>query len=239
METNYGKDKKDNFMNSDRSGRVWGGLVLVLIGGVLLGREVGYTLPRWLLSWEMLVIALSVYLGARKNFALGAWLVGVAVGGLFLLDNFYPDLNLKPYFWPALIIAVGLFMIFRPKGSGKGNWSGEITSDESIEAVSIFGATKKNIVTKTFRGGESVTVFGGTDIDLTQADFTGTAKIELVNVFGGTKLRVPANWRIKSEVVSIFGGVDDKRPQAGEVDNSKLLVMEGVCLFGGIELKSF
>jgi predicted membrane protein len=239
METNYRDNKKDNFISTDRSGRIWGGLVLVLIGAVLLGRELGYFIPSWLFSWEVLVIAISVFIGARKNFALGGWLVGVAIGGVFLLDDVYPDLNLKPYFWPVLIIGFGLFMIFRPKRKGPENWTGEITSDESIEAVSIFAGTKKNIVTKNFKGGEVVTVFGGTDLDLTQADFTGTAKIEVSNVFGGTKLRVPANWRIKSEMVSIFGGVDDKRPQAGEVDGSKLLVLEGACLFGGIELKSF
>lgn len=239
METNYRNNQTENFISSDRSGRIWGGLVLVLIGAVLLGREFGYAIPSWLFSWEMLVIAISLYVGARKNFALGGWLIGLAIGGVFLLDDLYPDFNLKPYFWPTLIIGLGLFMIFRPRRKGKDNWSSDITSDESIEAVSIFGGVKKNIVTKTFKGGESVTVFGGTDLDLTQADFTGTAKIEIVNVFGGTKLRLPANWRVKSEVVSIFGGVDDKRPQAGEVDGSKLLVMEGVCIFGGIEIKSF
>lgn len=238
METNNRNDKTDNFIRSDRSGRILAGLVLVIIGSVLLGQELGYGFPSWLFSWEMVVITISVFVGARKNFALGGWLVGFAIGSVFLLGDFYPDLNLQAYFWPALIIAFGLWMIFRPKRKGKGIWTGDISSDESMDMVSIFGGSKKNIVTKNFRGGEAVTVFGGTDFDLTQADFTGTAQIEMVTVFGGTKLRVPANWRIKSEMVSIFGGVDDKRPQPVKVDNSKLLVLEGVCLFGGIEIKS-
>lgn len=237
METKN-NDRKENYITPDRSGRVWGGLVLVIIGSVLLSHQLGYGIPEWLFSWELVVIAISTYVGARRNFVPGGWLVGICIGGVFLLGDLYPELNLQPYFWPSLIIAIGLFMIFRSKRKSTGIWTGAITSDEAIDLVSVFGGSKKNIVSKTFKGGDSITIFGGTEIDLTQADFTGTAKIEVVTVFGGTKLRVPANWRIKSEVISIFSGVDDKRPQATEVDSSKLLVIEGVCLFGGIEFKS-
>lgn len=237
MEPNN-NDRKDNYITPDRAGRVWGGLVLVIIGSVLLSHQLGYGIPEWLFSWELVVIAISTYVGARRNFVPGVWLVGICIGGVFLLSDLYPELNVQPYFWPALIIAIGLFMIFRPKRKGAGTWTGELTSDEAIDVVSVFGGSKKNILTKSFKGGHSVTVLGGTEIDLTQADFTGTAKIEMTTVFGGTKLRVPANWRIKSDVISVFGGVDDKRPQAADVDNSKILVLEGVCIFGGVELKS-
>jgi hypothetical protein len=51
---------------------------------------------------------------------------------------------------------------------------------------------------------------------------------------------VPAHWNIKSDVVCIFGSVEDKRqPMKEAPDPSKLLRLDGTCMFGGIEIKSY
>jgi hypothetical protein len=81
---------------------------------------------------------------------------------------------------------------------------------------------------------------GGSEIDLTQADFTGTVKIDTTNIFGGTKLIVPPTWDVQSDVTAIFGGVDDKRQISGvNLDPKKILILDGTCMFGGIEIRSF
>ena len=86
----------------------------------------------------------------------------------------------------------------------------------------------------------SLEFMGGSEINLTQADFNGTIRIDTTNIFGGTKLFVPANWDVQSEVVAIFGGVDDKRHLNGHaIDPKKVLIIEGTCLFGGIDIRSF
>ena len=115
-------------------------------------------------------------------------------------------------------------------------WSRE----DFVDSTSIFGGAKKNIISKTFKGGDLVNIFGGTDLDLTQADFTGSAVIELTTIFGGTKLIVPSNWSIKSEAVIIFGGLEDKRKMPVVSDNpDKVLILKGTVIFGGIEIKSY
>src|SRR5690606_6223030 len=86
----------------------------------------------------------------------------------------------------------------------------EAAAEDRIESVSIFGGVKKNIVSKNFRGGEIVNFFGGSEINLIQADINGRINLEVVQVFGGTKIIVPANWTIHSEMVAIFGGIEDK-----------------------------
>jgi len=45
--------------------------------------------------------------------------------------------------------------------------------DDYLDAVSIFGGVKKMILSKDFKGGEIVNIFGGADIDFTQADIKG------------------------------------------------------------------
>jgi hypothetical protein len=151
-----------------------------------------------------------------------------------------------------VIIAVGVFFIFRPRS--KRNYpvteTGGIdleddsdiprSSQDFVDATSIFGSTKKNILTKNFRGGDITNIFGGTEINLSQADIQGTAKLDVTTIFGGAELIVPSHWVIKSEAVTIFGGIDDKRSVTTMTETpEKLLIIEGTILFGGIDIKSY
>jgi predicted membrane protein len=74
-----------------------------------------------------------------------------------------------------------------------------------------------------------------------QADIEERAKLNITLVFGGVKLIVPANWEIRSELVTIFGSVEDTRaiqPVVGQ-EQTKLLVLTGDTVFGGIEISSY
>lgn len=112
-------------------------------------------------------------------------------------------------------------------------------ADDKIESVSIFGGVKRNVVSKNFQGGEIVNFFGGTEINLMQADINGRVNLEVVQVFGGSKIIVPANWTVHSEMVAIFGGIEDKRPPQLNAASDKVLVIQGTSIFGGIDIKSF
>ncbi len=225
----------------DRSGRIGGGLILVVIGALFLAHQAGVDFPHWILSLPMFAVAIGLFVGARRSFVPGGWLIPVVIGGVFLLNDIFYDFDLRHYLWPSIIIGIGLFMIFRPRHRGKKFWgSGTVSADESFDAVSIFGGTKRNIISKDFKGGEITTAFGGTELNFMQGDITGTAQIDITQIFGGTKLIVPSNWNIKSEVVCVFGGIDDKRPIMKDLQESnKTLVLRGVCIFGGIDIRSY
>ena len=61
--------------------------------------------------------------------------------------------------------------------------------------------------------------------------------LEMICVFGGSTLIVPADWNVKVEMFSIFGGFEDKRV-TGQVDYNKTLILKGVAIFGGGEVKT-
>jgi len=105
--------------------------------------------------------------------------------------------------------------------------------------VTIFSSVKKKVFSKNFKGGDVVSIFGGAEINLSQADFNGTIAIEVVQIFGGTKLIIPPHWQIRSEMVAIFGGIEDKRPPQMHYDEDKVVVLNGTTFFGGIEIKSY
>ena len=116
---------------------------------------------------------------------------------------------------------------------------GSTTQETELDIVSIFAGVKKRVLSKQFRGGDIVCVFGGAEINLTNADFVSPVVLDVTMIFGGTKLIVPANWELRSEVAAIFGGVDDKRPQPTISVPEKTIILKGTLMFGGIEVNSF
>lgn len=257
METTNNKSG-EQFKSSGNSGKVFSGIIVVIVGCVLLANKMGAEIPRWIISWEMLLIAIGFYVGAKHSFRNWGWVIPVLIGSVFLVDRIVPDLEFRPYLWPVAIIAVGLYIIINPKNCGGGQWrnsdwragmgmSGtgkrkrQEDGEDYLDYVSIFGGIEKNIVTKNFKGGEVTTFFGGSSINLTQADIKDKAVLELTQVFGGAQLIVPANWKLSSEVVSVFGGIEDKRSynKDQETEPVKTLVLKGTSVFGGIEIKSY
>lgn len=243
------------------AGSVLAGLVLLIVGGALLMRQLDPTLPKWLFSWPMIVIAAGVFIGAASRFRDFGWLIICAVGFFFLADDIWPDFDISKFIWPAVIIIVGLALIFRKSWGGHTDFVWKVqnkrTSTEDIpytehftsskkegkedmlDVAAVFGSVKKNLFTKTFKGGEMVSVFGGVEVDLSQSDFEGKVKIESVQIFGGATLIVPPTWQVRSEAVAIFGGIEDKRKHIVTETPEKILILEGFVMFGGIEIKSY
>jgi predicted membrane protein len=253
-----------------RKGKVLGGIFIVLIGATMLAREMGMVLPEWLFSWPMLLIVIGLYVGVKSSFRNFAWIVLMVIGGAFLMEDLMPAMNIKIYFWPVIIIALGLMMIFKPhhhhhhhnhmdrhrrrwerRHMGRG-WRGDSnftacgnqtssSSEDRIDMDVVFSGFKKNIISKDFKGGQFSCVFGGGEINLSQADINGTAVIEFKQVFGGLKLIIPPNWEVQTgDIDTVFGGVDDKRPQQAVSGNSdKVLILKGSVVFGGIDIRSY
>lgn len=255
-ETNFNRRFK-----SERRGKIMNGLLVVTIGSLFLARELGAELPIWLFTWKMLLIGIGVILAVKHRFRHPGWIILIGIGSAFLLNDLYSDMHLKPFLWPVILIIVGLIMIFKPrrklhqwkkcrsnrhdhfhKHFKENMTEQEISSNKDfLDSTSIMAGTKKNILSKNFRGGDIVNIIGGTQLNLTQADMTQPATLEVTQVFGGTKLIIPSNWEIKSETVSIFGGIEDKRQVQPAIsgESPKILILIGTTVFGGIEIKSF
>ncbi|WP_413669246.1 LiaF domain-containing protein [Mucilaginibacter sp. Mucisp86] len=114
------------------------------------------------------------------------------------------------------------------------------SGDDYIDTVSIFGGVNKTILSKQFRGGDIVNIFGGAELDFTQADINGRIIIDITQIFGGTKIIVPSNWQVVSDLAAIFASVDDKRIRStASVGSEKVLVLKGVSIFAGVDIRSY
>lgn len=123
--------------------------------------------------------------------------------------------------------------------SGMSSTSG-ISFNDKLNIDAIFSGVNKRVLSKNFQGGKLTSVFGGIDLDLTQADFSGVVVMQVDVIFGGLKMVVPPHWDVRTEVSNIAAGVEDKRIyRESEVDSDKVLLIKGTILFGGLEIKSF
>jgi len=127
-----------------------------------------------------------------------------------------------------------------PSESARGDFRSTATGEDVIDMTAVFGGIKKRVFSKNFRGGDITTLFGGAEIDFTQADINGRASVDMTQFFGGTTLIVPANWAIESDLVAILGGINDKRMHVVEPgETNKVLAISGTAIFGGIEIKNY
>jgi Cell wall-active antibiotics response 4TMS YvqF len=123
------------------------------------------------------------------------------------------------------------------------NWYN--SSEPRLNEVNVFWGGRRRVISKNFQGGEIVAIFGGFEIDLTEADFQANQiVIEVVTIFGGGEIRVPPNWEVLVDSVGIFGGTGDRTNHpAGQTSVSsaqptKKLIIKGVSIFGGLTLKN-
>ncbi|GAB3006516.1 DUF5668 domain-containing protein [Niabella terrae] len=238
----YNQPEPDqNFRPRSSQSHVWIGGFLLVVGIVYLLRKMGVDLPDFIFSWQMLLIALGIFVGIRKSFEGVGWMILILVGAIPMINEYFVFGQLRRFVVPIILIGSGLFFIFRPKGSrhiiqfDEGGASGQ----DYIDTTSIFGGTKKKVYSKNFKGGDMTNIFGGSSIDLTQADIQGTAVLDVTALFGGSTLIVPSHWNVISEAVAILGEVKDKRVLRNNPENDKVLMIKGTVVFGGIDIKSF
>jgi hypothetical protein len=73
------------------------------------------------------------------------------------------------------------------------------------------------------------------------ADIEGDqAVLEANAVFGGGEIRVPETWMVSLQGTGLFGAYEDKTRhfQPDPSKPTKTLVIKGVAIFGGIEVRN-
>ena len=191
----------------------------------------------------MLLITIGVVsLFGKESYIPGVILI--LVGGIFIIPRFgFFPLQTAHLFWPVILIALGLIVLF--KGFGKntfGHKKGELNLEDGyINEENVFGSSKQRVTHQHFKGGRISCVFGGAEVDLTQATLSpGEHTLEINVVFGGATVIVPTDWKIILKNSAVLGGFEDKRSFIKESpDPSKVLIIKTNAVFGGGEIKSY
>ncbi len=225
------------------------GIFLVLLGVLWLLDEMSFYIPSWIMSWQMFLIALGVVFGIQSSFRNPTSYILILIGGVFLLANYFDiPINFWQFFWPALLILIGISIMIRPKRKWKpsGDYiteEGTETSDDRFDSLrvnAIMNGINRNITSQNFKGGEISSIMGGVEINFSRADIQGEAVLNVSVVMGGLKIIVPPDWSVQIEATNILGGIEDERYSNVKVETgSKVLVLTGTVIMGGIEIVSY
>lgn len=220
------------------------GVVLIIVGCFLLAQKMGFISFNILTHfWPLMpaIIGLRLLTSNGGSMARAWGLVFLGASVLMELQKFgiirvrFWDL------WPLWIIALGFFLLFRaiwPPDPVKAQTS---LSSSRISEFAIFGGGEITVSSQSFQGGNLTAVFGGQEVDCRTARINGdgVAVIYADAVFGGVSLKVPPTWFVTIESSAVFGGVESKALTPADSDTPKQhLIIKGLALFGGVEVKN-
>ena len=226
--------------------RVLLGSLLIGLGGIFFLNSLDifdFNFARIIFSWPFFFIVIGLYLSlntTRKT--LGGIIAGL--GFIFILPRIFPSIDYDGSVVVAIfLIAIGSYIILNQKKKTEEvvDELGQISKDV-IDDVAIFGGGTKIITSENFKGGNITAVFGGSEIILKGCKLAeGTNSIDILAVFGGTTIIVPNDWNVVMNVTSVFGGFSNKsvKDPSRSVDTSKTLIIKGLVVFGGGELKTY
>ncbi|MGW2328848.1 DUF1707 SHOCT-like domain-containing protein [Streptomyces sp. NPDC001700] len=110
-----------------------------------------------------------------------------------------------------------------------------VSSPENL--IAVFGGAVRKGRWRPRRRTHAFAVFGGVEIDLTEAVFEQREiVIQAWAVFGGVEIKVPENVSLHGSGSGVFGGVDVAEREAPDPD-APVVRVSGFALFGGIDAK--
>lgn len=236
----------------DHKSRIGGRIILgaiFLVFGILFLLSnfelVEFSIPRIIFSWQVILIIIGAVIIINSNDIAGYILV--TIGTVFLLSKYY-GFNAWDL-WPVILIVLGIYLVFNfNKGHGihtkrfsaRFGSKGTELSEDIIDEIAVFGGGKKFITSKNFQGGRATAIFGGLELDLYDTQLApGEQIIDILTIFGGVSVHVPREWKVILKITPIFGGFSDERRRSPELESSsnKVLIIKGMVLFGGGEVK--
>lgn len=218
------------------------GSVLIFLGGGFLIDQFGlWDFSSFIaLWWPLLIIMFALLQMATHNVSLLGGGVVLLVGVLLQLSRI-PAIEMQFHlvFWPALLVFVGVWLIFSRSSLSTFSSLRKNTSENSFDRFVLFGGLDDHITATEFKSGTITAIFGGGDLDMREAviDPEG-ARLEINCIFGGVELQVPHDWKVVINGIPLFGGWENKTslPVAG--DSAPVLRVQCFVAFGGVEIKN-
>lgn len=241
--------KKPSNNENKQDKRLGIGIVFIFIGALFILSNIGlipYAMKGYVFSWQMVLIIIGLFnLAGNKNRRVG--LILISIGVFFILPGFFGMERIGlGKLWPLVFVGIGAYVLLRRKSEiNRHDYDFETdetaNNEDILDDISIFSGVNRAITSKNFLGGKVTAIFGGADYNFLNADLAGDrAVLDVVAIFGGFKIVAPPDWDVVIDVVPIFGGFSDKRKSVDKINinSNKKLIIKGLTIFGGGELKS-
>jgi predicted membrane protein len=230
--------------NRNVEGGLIGGCIVVVVGVLFLLDNLGLiSIGHLFRFWPMILVVGGIAsLMTRQGRIKGAILI---VAGILLELNALDIAHFRwSSLWPLAIIAAGLMVMWSTlEGRRLSAQNGDRRN--YLNEFALFGGSQIRVTSQDFRGGNVTAIFGGFEIDLRHAAIgEEEAELTINAMFGGCEVLVPNTWEIIIHGQGIFGGYGDSSkpnnapPEVVSGTPRKVLLLRGVAMFGGVEIKS-
>ena len=163
-------------------------------------------------------VVLTVFGGGTVARALGYWSPGPA------------DLA------AIVLMGLGAYFVFRGVFGGPDAHPAPDGTDWVSGLAILAGFERKNN-SQNFRGGDLSAFMGGVELDLRMASMRQPAVIDVFVMWGGVGIYVPPDWTVELRGTPLMAGFEDKT-QPPPAPTEKRLVIRGLALMGGVEIKN-
>lgn len=190
-------------------------------------------------NWKTIILCVGfINLFSKESRPIGVILSVIALSFMFGHKTDMP-IKIQEILIPLVLVLLGMLILFKKKKKFKVNHEKDSIDESVFEEINFFSGSKRMFTGPVFKGGSIINVFGGSEIDLRSTCLSeDKSVIELICVFGGGSFIVPDDWTVKFETISILGGFADKRSKLIQTESNKVLVIKGLCVFGGGEVKT-
>ena len=188
--------------------------------------------------WPLILIIFGIHHLAApsqsRQTTIGILFIGI--GTLFLLDNLDIIYYRFSDWWPIILLIIGAVII---KHALTGTKSGAMDSD-NINLLFTLSGGDHRFTSKSLKGGKIAAFMGGGKLDLTGSDFQGEEiVIDVFALMGGFEIVVPKHWQVNVQGVPFMGGMENKtRPEENGISSKKCLVIKGLVIMGGVDIKN-
>jgi len=218
----------------------WVGLVLIIIGLIFLLENLDViNFGRILVDWWPLIIVIIGFMklrGAEKMNGVIFLLIGLILLSITLNLINWSQLG---RFWPLLLILIGVYLVLRRQGVSVFSSRLEVDASDYIRANALFGGLDQRFTSPNLRGGEISALFGGVELDLSQAvPSDDHIEFNVSAMFGGVEIRVPDNWHVIVDGTPILGGIESKVRPRESAAGTPTATFHCTVAFGGIEIKN-
>lgn len=221
---------------------LWGCVLVAL--GVILGinalgiAQINIFFPGW---WTLFIIVPCVISLFGNDTDKTGDLIGILIGVCLLLacQGVIAFSVLWKLLVPAILIIIGLSIIFKDAISGKvkkevKKLRGK-TSDKEYWAT--FSGQNIDFTKEKFEGCRLEAVFGGIKCDLREAKIEDDVLIRASAIFGGVTIYAPEDVNVQVISSAMFGGTTNKHSKRVQDEAKKTVFVEATSIFGGVEVK--
>jgi len=231
----------DTKINNSK-GRVVVGTMFILFGILFFLNNFEFELFSIdLFSWPVILFTVGIVIILNNKNSLFGFIL-LVIGGSGIASEYF-GISVKSFvyeYWPFLLIILGIYFIFKRSSSVENSDQEFVETDEYlVDIFAIFGEINKTIKTNKFLGGKISSIMSETQIDLRNSHLANE-KVELdtLTLMASTEIHIPANWKVVIKATTIFGAFEDLRTNVINSESANTLVIKGLVLFGGGEIKN-